>query len=173
MTGVLVNRLILAGLTLGCLWACKAPNLGDLVPVHQVDSDALKSAANSLCAEGENLVARTVSADEKLEQFPREITAFGFFKGTSGCALTADLYHNGMLDDWYSITLQDDCLVNGSVWRVKTISLPDQTVEMELSQIQRTPEYLIKIKAGEMVSLKTLSEEAGLITYRCEPAPAG
>jgi hypothetical protein len=166
-----ILKVILIGFVFHGLLACKAPNLADLVPVDKVDADALKSAANSLCATGEILVPRTVSSDEKLSNYPREIVAFGFFKGTSGCALTADFHQDGIFDEWYSITLQDNCLANGSVWKVKTVSFPSHTVNLELSQIQRTPEYVVKIKSGEMVSLKDLADASGMITYRCEPAP--
>ncbi len=164
-----LKAVLLLGIAVPFWTACKPPNFKDLLQVKDVDQDALKAASQDLCTEGEKLAARPVSSDEKIANFPREIVAFGFFKGTTGCALTGDFNQGGIADEWFSILLQDNCLANGSVWTLRSIKFPDHSVEMELSQFHRTPEYVVKIKAGEWVTMKNLADAAGFITYRCEP----
>jgi hypothetical protein len=152
------------------LISCKKPNSGEDT-VHEISSESIQLGTQTLCSPAQRLAPHSGAVD-KLYNLPTIVTAFGFLKGTWACALTSDYHQDGMFGEWFAITLQDDCLTNGSLWKIKSLSHPnDNSTLMELSQIGRDPEQVLHINAGSWVTIQTLTQVSGLTLYSCQDPP--
>jgi len=160
----MIKLLLLCGVL--ALLSCAKPNPGEGT-VKEVNPESLKQAGQTLCAVGETLAVRPVTPSEKVSDFATEVKAVGFLKGTKACALTSDYHQDSILDSWFRIVLQDDCLQNGSLWTIQSFDHPDHSTVLELIQLGRDPEHHLRIQAGYSVSLQSLYSASGMTLYKC------
>jgi hypothetical protein len=148
--------------------ACQPADPADQTIVVEVNKEALSKTQASLCINDEELIEVDYGSLEKAYHAISGYKAIGFLNGTTGCALKKDFKKDGLAYEWFSLTLHDNCLENGTIWIAKSISRQDNSVVAEFSEFGGSRDKSIRLHAGYDVKIKDLSTSLGMKFYKCQ-----
>lgn len=150
--------------------ACNSKQQDKVVPnaIKAINEQGVSAAESKLCKSNQSLEEIQILDTQKVYYDFSSFALFGFVNGNQKCALTTDYNQNAVADGWYSVTLPDNCIANGSLWEIKTILRQDSTSTISLGEYGNSANSReIKIKSGYAVALKDLNTTVGMHFLKC------
>lgn len=153
------------------LLGCNSKSQDKILPnaARAVNQSGVSTAEMKLCKSTEQLEEIELTDSMTVYYDFANFMIFGFVSGKQDCALKTDIRKNGVADDWYSVALPNECISNGSLWELKSISRQDSNTSIILKEYNTNNTAEIVIAAGFSVKLKELSSNAGMHFLKCMP----
>lgn len=153
------------------LLACNSKSQDKILPnaVRAVNQAGVSTAEMKLCKTTEQLEEIEITDTMTVYYDFANFMIFGFVNGKQDCALVTNVSKKGLVDEWYSVTLPDNCIKNGSLWELKSISRQDNNSNIILKEYNNNTTREIVITAGFSAKLKELLSNAGIHFLKCMP----
>lgn len=153
------------------IWGCN-PKDKIQVPNHvrNINNKGLTAAEGKLCKNMETLEEfdnnNTVSVYYDFSNY----SLYSFVTSNpnkANCALSSNYTQNGAQDTWFSITIANSCIANGSLWELKSISRQNNSTNIVLKEFGVDYSNEVSISAGYSVKLNELYNKVGMHFLKC------
>lgn len=167
----MIRILFFLSLVVG-LCSCGSKSQDKVVPnaVRAVNESGVSAAESKICKSTEQLEEIEITDNMSVYYDFTNFSVFSFIKNNQGCALTSNYNKNGLVDLWYTLTVPDACVANGSLWELKTISRENNSTILSLQEFGAgSGTRSIKLESGFSIKLKELSLDVGMHFLKCMP----
>lgn len=154
------------------LCSCGSKSQDKVIPnaVRAVNEAGVSAAESKICKSTEQLEEIEITDNMSVYYDFTSFSVFSFIKNNQGCALTSNYNKNGLVDLWYTLTVPDACVANGSLWELKTITRENNSTVLSLQEFGAgSGTRSIKLESGFSIKLKELSLDVGMHFLKCMP----
>lgn len=155
------------------LISCGSKEQDKVVPnaVRAINEAGVIAAEAKICKSTEQLEEIEITDAMSIYYDFANFSVFSFIKNNQNCAITSNYNKNGLADSWYTVSIPDACVANGSLWELSTITRQNNSTVLTLHEYGATGAgtRTIKIDSGFSIKLKELSLDVGMHFLKCMP----